>query len=146
MKKNAPTAKRLASGPKDTKNPNAITRKRMKQRQRFKPSRRGVSAQARDAKRPRVRRKPSRLVLLLIKDQPRLGRRLVMTSIQRAYLRPRPMISPFQQQWFLTSAGPSRHRRHGRTAARVPSCTRERAAHHVERHSLVAPSTPSARM
>ena len=34
----------------------------------FKPSRRGVSAQARDAKRLRVRRKPSRLVLLLIKD------------------------------------------------------------------------------
>jgi len=34
----------------DTKNPNAITRKRMKQRQRFKPSRRGVSTQARDAK------------------------------------------------------------------------------------------------
>jgi hypothetical protein len=53
----------------DTKNLNAITRKRMKQRQRFKPSRRGVSAQARDAKRLRVRRKPSRLVRLL-KDQP----------------------------------------------------------------------------
>jgi hypothetical protein len=42
------------------------------QRQRFKPSRRGVIAQARDAKRLRVRRKPSRLVLLLIKDQPQL--------------------------------------------------------------------------
>ncbi len=49
----------------------AITRKRMKQRQRFKPSRRGVSAQARDAKRLRVRRKPSRL--RLSKDQPQLG-------------------------------------------------------------------------
>jgi hypothetical protein len=46
MKENAPTAKRLASGSKDMKNPNAITRKRMKQRQRFKPSRRNVSAQA----------------------------------------------------------------------------------------------------
>ena len=92
MKKNAPTAKRLASGSKDTKNPNAITRKRMKQRQRFKPSRRGVSAQARDAKRPRVRRKPLRLVLLLIKDQPQLGRRLVMTSIPRVYLCPHPTL------------------------------------------------------
>ena len=86
-----PTAKRLASGSKDTKNPNAITRKKMKQRQRFKPSRRGVIAQARDAKRLRVRGK----------DQPR---RLVMTSIQRVYLRPHPMLSPFQQQRFLTSA------------------------------------------
>ena len=47
-------------------------KKRMKQRQRFKPSRRGVSAQARDAKRLRVRRKPSRPVRLL-KDQPQLG-------------------------------------------------------------------------
>jgi hypothetical protein len=56
MKKNAPTAKRLASGSKDTKNPNAITRKRMKQRQRFKPSRRGVSAQTRDAKRLREKK------------------------------------------------------------------------------------------
>ena len=37
-------------------------KKRMKQRQRFKPSRRGVSAQARDAKRLRVRRTPSRIV------------------------------------------------------------------------------------
>jgi hypothetical protein len=48
----------------------------MKQRQRFKPSRRGVSSQARDAcdnaKRLRVRRKPSQLVRLL-KDQPQLG-------------------------------------------------------------------------
>ena len=104
MKKNAPTAKRLASGSKDTKNPNAITKKRMKQRQRFKPLRRGVSAQARDAQRLRVRRKPSRLVLLLIKDQPQLGRRLVMTSIQIVYLRPHPALSPFQQQLFLTSA------------------------------------------
>ncbi len=75
-----------------------ITRKRMKQRQRSKPSRRGVSAQARDAMRLRVRREPSRLVLLLIKDQPRLRRRLVVTSIQRVYLRPHPMLSPFQQQ------------------------------------------------
>jgi len=98
MKKNAPTAKRLASGSKDTTNPNAITRRRMKQRQRSKPSRRGVSAQARDAMRLRVRREPSRLVLLLIKDQPRLRRRLVVTSIQRVYLRPHPMLSPFQQQ------------------------------------------------
>jgi len=49
MKKNAPTAKRLASGSKDTKNPNTITRKGMKQRHRFKPSRRGVSAQASDS-------------------------------------------------------------------------------------------------
>ena len=73
MKENAPTAKRLASGSKDTKNPNAITRKRMKQRQRFKSSRKGVSEQARDAKRLTVRRKPSLLVLLLIKDQPQLG-------------------------------------------------------------------------
>jgi hypothetical protein len=104
MKKNAPTAKRLASGSKDTKNPNDITRKRMKQRQRFKPSRRGVSAQARDSKRLRVRRKPLRLVLLLIKDQPRLGRRLVMTSIQRVYLRPHPIQSPFQQELIFTSA------------------------------------------
>jgi hypothetical protein len=72
MKENAPTAKRLASGSKDMKNPNAITRKRMKQRQRFKPSRRSVSAQARDAKRLRVRRKPSRPVRLS-KDQPQLG-------------------------------------------------------------------------
>ena len=63
-----------------------------------------MSAQARDAKRPRVRRKPLRLVLLLIKDQPQLGRRLVMTSIQRVYLRPHPTLSPFQQQLFLTSA------------------------------------------
>jgi len=31
-------------------------------------------------------------------------RRLVMTSIQRVYLRPHPMLSPFQQQRFLTSA------------------------------------------
>ena len=69
-----PTAKRLASGSKDTTNPNAITRRRMKQRQRSKPSRRGVSAQARDAMRLRVRREPSRLVLLLIKDQPRCAR------------------------------------------------------------------------
>ena len=61
-------------------------------------------AQAKTAKRLKVRRKPSRLVLLLIKDQPRLGRRLVMTSIQRAYLRPHPMLSPFQQQRFSTSA------------------------------------------
>ena len=45
--------KRLASGSKDTENPNAITRKRMKQRQSFKPSRRGVSAQARDAEYPK---------------------------------------------------------------------------------------------
>ncbi len=73
MKKNAATAQRLASGSKDTKNPNAITRKRMKQRQRFKPSRRGLSAQARDAKRLRVRRKTSRLVRLLIKDQTQGG-------------------------------------------------------------------------
>ena len=72
MKENAPTAKGLASGSKDTKNPNAITRKRMKQRQRSKSSRRGLSAQARDAKRLRVRRKPSRLVRLLM-DQPQLG-------------------------------------------------------------------------
>ena len=48
-------------------------------------------------KRLRVRRKPSRLVLLLIKDQPQLRRRLVVTSIQRVYLRPHPMLSPFQQ-------------------------------------------------
>ena len=51
-----------------------------------------------------MRRKPSRLVLLLIKDQPQLGRRLVMTSIQRVYLRPHPTLSPFQHQLFLTSA------------------------------------------
>ena len=68
-----PTAKRLASGSKDTKNPNAITRKKMKQRQRFKPSRRGVIAQARDTKRLRVKRKPSRLVLLLIKEPQLVG-------------------------------------------------------------------------
>jgi hypothetical protein len=55
-------------------------------------------------KRLRVRRKPSRLVLLLIKDQPQLRRRLVVTSIQRVYLCPHPMLSPFQQQRFLTSA------------------------------------------
>jgi hypothetical protein len=45
----------------------------MKQRQRFKPSRRGVIAQARDTKRLRVKRKPSRLVLLLIKEPQLVG-------------------------------------------------------------------------
>jgi hypothetical protein len=35
---------------------------------------------------------------------PAAARRLVMTSIQRVYLRPHPMLSPFQQQRFLTSA------------------------------------------
>ena len=46
------------------------------------------------------------------------GRRLVMTSIQRVYLRPHPMLSPFQQQRFLTSA------RHGTvdTAAQLHVC------------------------
>ena len=32
------------------------------------------------------------------------GRGLVMTSIQRVYLRPHPTLSPFQQQRFLASA------------------------------------------
>ena len=62
-----------------------------------------MSEQARIAKRLKMRRKPSLLVLLLIKDQPRLGRQLVMTSIQRVYLRPHPTLSLFQQQRFLTS-------------------------------------------
>ena len=53
-------------------------------------------------KRLRVRRKPSLLVLLLIKDQPRLGQQLVMTRFQRVYLCPHPMLSPFQEQQFLT--------------------------------------------
>ncbi len=104
MKKNTPTAKRLVSGSKDTKNPNDITRKRMKQRQRFQPSRRGhctgKGLQATQSEKKALEAG----VLLLIKDQPRLGRRLVMTSIQRVYLRPHPMLSPFQQELFLTSA------------------------------------------
>jgi hypothetical protein len=76
-----------------------------KQKQRFKPSRRGVSVQSRCARRPKVRRKPSRLVLLLIKDQPP-WRRLAMTSIQtclQVYLLPHPTLSPFQRQLLLTS-------------------------------------------
>jgi len=40
----------------------------------------------------------------LVKGPAAAGRRLVMTSIQRVYLRPHPMLSPFQQQLFLTSA------------------------------------------
>jgi len=63
-----------------------------------------MSEQARIAKRLKMRRKPSLLVLLLIKDQPRLGRQLVMTSIQRVYLRPHPTLSLFQQQLSLTRA------------------------------------------
>ena len=62
---------------------------------------------------------------------PAAGRRLVMMSIQRVYLRPHPMLSPFQQQRFLTSAAsvtaPST-RQHSCTCAKAhaakgsPSC------------------------
>jgi hypothetical protein len=70
MRKNATTAKRLAIGSKGMMNLNVGTSRRMKQKQRFKPSRRGVSVQSRGARRPKVRRNPSQLVLLLTKDQP----------------------------------------------------------------------------
>ena len=58
------------------------------------------------------------------------GRRLVMTSIQRVYLRPHPMLSPFQQQRFLTSA----------TSATAPS-TRPRSCTCAEAHT--AKGSPS---
>ena len=40
----------------------------------------------------------------VVNKGPVAARRLVMTSIQRVYLRPHPTLSPFQQQRFLTSA------------------------------------------
>jgi len=66
-----------------------------------------MSVESRGARRPKVTRKPSRLVLLLIKDQPP-WRRLTMTSIQRCLqvsLLPHPTLSPFQRQRLLTSVG-----------------------------------------
>ena len=61
---------------------------------------------------------------------PAAGRRLVMMSIQRVYLRPHPMLSPFQQQRFLTSA----------TSATAPS-TRPRSCTCAEAHT--AKGSPS---
>ena len=99
MKKNAPTAKRLASGSKDTKNPNAIAGHKKKDEAeaalQATESRRGVSAQTREK---------AFAAGALVNKGPAAGRRLVMTSIQGVHMHPHPMMSPFQQQRFLTSA------------------------------------------
>ena len=60
-----------------------------------------MSAQARDAQRLKSEKKAFAAGAVINKGP---GRRLVMTSIQRVYLRPHPKLSPFQQQRFLTSA------------------------------------------
>jgi hypothetical protein len=64
-RKNATSAKRLASGSKDT---NVGTSKKKKQKPSFKLSKRGVGARV--PRRLWGRKTPSLLVLLLIKDQP----------------------------------------------------------------------------
>jgi len=99
MKENAPTAKRLASGHKESechhkkKDEAEAAIQAIKERR----ERTGKGRQATQSE------KKAFAAGALVKG-PAAGRRLVMTSIQRVYLRPHPMLLPFQQQRFLTSA------------------------------------------
>ena len=110
--------------------------------------RRGVSAQSRGARRPKVTRNPWRLVLLLIKDQPP-WRRLAMTSIQRCLqvpLLPHPTLSPFQRQLLLTSVVSAMVLStlpHNFTCARAHA---GRVSAFCSKESLAILSTPSAQM
>jgi hypothetical protein len=100
VKKNAPTAKKAGKWFQGHDESECHHKKKDEAEAALQAIKERRERTGKGAMRLRVRREPSRLVLLLIKDQPRLRRRLVVTSIQRVYLRPHPMLSPIQQQRF----------------------------------------------